>query len=236
MSQYNTALVDDMIAGGSVATDESNDELYPRVAAGDAAAREEMITSNMSLVVNKVDSYIGEYPNLGHLRDDLISEGFLGLVTAVNKMVAAGPKDNPNPTGYMSYWIMYHIGLTVDREDANGASHGTIWTYRSQGKELARQVPMPVLEDDKSDADLPPWAANSGSDQIVDPMSMVDLRDLIEACCESEQDQVIVDLRELGHSDKYIADRLEQPVSTTYMMRRAIYTRFLQKSGLKGEV
>ena len=221
MSQYNTALVGDMIAGGPVATAKSNDELYPKVAAGDPEAREEMIQRNMSLVVNKVDSYIGCYPGVSHLRDDLISEGFVGLTHAVNKMAEAGPKEKPNPTGYMSYWIMAQIGATVDKESANGASTATIYRSGQKGEELAHQVPMPN---------------GTVTDIVVDPTSMVDLVDLIDACCESEHDRIICQLRELGHSDKYIAERLELPVSTTYMMRRAIYGRFLQKSGLKGEV
>ena len=65
---------------------------------------------------------------------------------------------------------------------------------------------------------------------------MIELRDLIDACCESPEDRVIVDMREKGYVDKEIAATLTLPLTTVYMMRREIYARFLEKSGMKGEV
>lgn len=218
MSQYNAALVADMVATGDPASRESNEQLYPRVAAGDKAAIRQMIEGNMSLVVDKVDSFIVCFPKIAHLRDDMISGGFIGLTEAVNRMAETGPKDSPNPTGYISFWVKKHIGLVVDGEQANGASSWTIADRKNKGKELSHQVPMPNVE------------------QFIDPTAMVELRDLIQACCETEEDRVIVEMREKGYVDKDIAETLGLPLTTTYMMRRAIYERFLEKSGLKGEV
>ena len=61
-NQYNSQLVGQMIANGEVGSHDSNDDLYPRVAAGDKAAIKQMIESNMSLVISKVDSYVGCFP------------------------------------------------------------------------------------------------------------------------------------------------------------------------------
>src|SRR5438876_451182 len=125
MSQYNGPLVANMrtvSAVSPVATREANDTLYPKVAAGDKGAIRQMIESNMPLVLTKVESYIGAYPDLSYLRDDLVGEGMLGLTEAVNRMAQDGPIDKPNPTGYICVWIMKMIGEVVDKESAGGAA------------------------------------------------------------------------------------------------------------------
>lgn len=218
---YNTPLVEQMVANGATASRESNDALYPSVAAGDPAAMHKMIQGNMSLVIDKVDGYICRFPGVAYLRDDLISEGFVGLTTAVNKMAEAGPREKPNATGYMSYWINASIGAVVDKETANGVTDRTVRRHKEQPDAMPHYVPIPEV---------------MTNDIVVDPMSMVDLQDLIDSCCETEQDRIIVAMRAEGHKDKEIAARLDLPITTTYMLRREIYARFLEKSGLKGEV
>lgn len=218
---YNTPLVEQMVANGAVASRESNDALYPQVAAGNQEAIKKMIESNMSLVIDKVDSYIRCWSEIAYLRDDMISEGFLGLTVAVQRMATKGEASNPNPTGYMSYWINYHIGSTVDKERAVGVGDRTVRRRQQDGDELPTSVPLPDT---------------FNKDEGVDPMSQVDLQDLIESCCETEFDRVIVEMKAKRYSDKEIAATLDIPHTTTYMMRRAIYARFLEKSGLKGEV
>ena len=105
-NQYNAALVADLHrATKSVTwTAEKNAELYPRVAAGDEAAREDMINGNMPLVFSKVESFIRCFPHVVHLRDDLVSAGFVGPGKAVNQMARGcrirKPK-NWNPTDYI---------------------------------------------------------------------------------------------------------------------------------------
>ena len=54
-----------------------NNQLYPAVLAGDAAAREAMILNNLGLVVVKADSLIRQTPALAYLRDDLVAQGTL---------------------------------------------------------------------------------------------------------------------------------------------------------------
>ncbi len=237
--QYNAELVQQMIAGGDAGSKALNDELYPLVVAGNAKARTRMIESNMSLVIAKVDSYIGCYPEAAHLRDDLISEGFLGLTTAVNRMADQDTKENANATGYISYWIMHSIGTVLDQESGVGASLRTKQRAFSQDSDLNAQI----------------QEARPAKDIIADPMSLVDLRDEIESCCETDIDRAIVRMRErayhsegdpdIGNSpceypgmvDKEIAKALDLPVTTTYMLRRAIYARFLAKNPhMKGEV
>ena len=58
-----------------------NNELYPAVVAGDAAAREAMILNNLGLVATKANALICQVPGVAYLRDDLVSAGNIGLVT-----------------------------------------------------------------------------------------------------------------------------------------------------------
>jgi hypothetical protein len=64
---------------------------------------------------------------------------------------------------------------------------------------------------------------------------MRDLRETLEACCENETELEILRLREEGYVDREIAERLGLPLTTTYVLRRTMYARFLDLSGWKGE-
>ena len=214
MSQYNDALVESMTAICEPATRDSNDQLYPLVAAGDREAMDRMIEGNMSLVIDKVDRFVAVHRDAEHLRDDLISEGFVALTTAVNKMAEAGPRESPNPTGLISH----HIGRRLQdavTQVGFGASARTV----SRGVETPKLVSLP------DEFDAPSRAA--------DPIAMLELRDTIQACCESREDKVIIRMRESGSTDAEIAERLNTSVASIYRMRQAIYERFLEKSGLR---
>lgn len=223
MAQYNNELVGPMRANGRPLSQEINQEMYQRVVDGDKVAVREMIEGNMSLVISKVDAYIGSFPFISHLRDDLISEGFVGLTIAVNRMATTEVPENPNPTGYMSHWISHSIGAVVDSESGVAGSVRTKQRHRKNGVQLPVQI---------SEHEVIPAA----TDSVVDPMSMTDLRDMIDSCCETEQDRTIVRMREERYTDPEISKAIDSPLTTTYMRRRELYARFLEKSGMKGEV
>jgi len=67
-------------------------------------------------------------------------------------------------------------------------------------------------------------------DGTRDPRSIVDLTDELMGCCESPAEREIVKHRQEGRSDAEIANILGIPKTTTYMMRRGIYARFLQRN------
>ena len=87
-NQYNDVLVAAMhqATNSENLNAAKNWTLFERVAAGDAAAREEMIVGNMPLAVARVESFMRLCPEVAHLRDDLTSAAFTGLVKAVNQM------------------------------------------------------------------------------------------------------------------------------------------------------
>ena len=204
-----------------------NEALYPRVVAGDALARTQMIEANMSLVTNKVQAYLSQHPEWNHLRDDLISEGFVGLTQGVNKMAGiAGeddlniPVDVNNPTGLISTYIYHRLGDLIDKELGIRVPGRTFRRKRKAGE----MVGVPVKESSLTVEDT------LQEDALVDPRSMVDLQDELIGCCESPTEREIVRHRSEGRSDSDISDILGISKTTTYMMRRGIYARFLQRN------
>lgn len=191
-------------------TKKRNIELLPLVAAGDEAAREEMIVLNMPLVTFKVDAYLSCFPHLEYLRDDLVSEGNVALVEAVNRCRECGG-GAINPIGYLSVAIHKQIGHFVDNEVF---AHGerTTRLRRQQGRDLDRVHKV------------------SNSDYVLaslefDTRKEGDLLEAILGCCETDEERAIVDLRIKGYVDEEIASQLEISKTTIFMLRRELYQR-----------
>ncbi len=75
--------------------DEQNEILITRLIAGDIEARDEMIVLNQRLVYVTVDRTLRLWTNFQHLRDDLIGEGMLALVQAVDRLITLGEAARP---------------------------------------------------------------------------------------------------------------------------------------------
>jgi len=194
-----------------------NEELYPRVMAGDAKAREEMITGNMALVISKVDSYLRRYPQIEHFRDDLHSAGFTGLVKAVNKMAEHREPAKVNPTGYISVAITHEFANLARKE----AVHS--------GIELAD-----IPEMDMDDGNDTPKVSHGVPESIPDTnqsaaAELFELRELIHSCCQSEEEHTLIRMREEGYSDREIARALAMPHTSAYTLRKELEKRFQKK-------
>jgi len=196
---------------------ERNERLYPRVMAGDEKAREEMIESNMPLVISKVESFVRRYPQLEYLRDDLHSAGFLGLVKAVNKMAEHEEPSKVNPTGYISVAITNEFVKLATKE----AVHS--------GIELADapEIDMDLVDD-------VPEVSHSIPESVVDTkqsaaIELFELRDLLQSCCESDKERALIRMREEGRSDREIAETLNMPRPSVQRLRKELEERFNQK-------
>lgn len=219
----NDPVIVAILKSNKSASRKDNEELYKRVVKGDKQAREEMINRNVALVVFKVDRYLDEFPMFEYLRDELLSEGFVGLCRAANRMAEGGEVTGvTNPTGLLNTWILHSIGEVIDGESSNGLSPRSVRRLRKKGVHVAESIEDDVALESKSNEH--------------DPAALVDLRDTLTACCETEYDHAIIDLRERGFSDREIGIELDLPTTTAYMMRRELYDRFLERSGLPGEV
>lgn len=194
-----------------------NERLYPRVMAGDEKARQEMIESNMPLVISKVDSYVRRYPQLEHLRDDLHSAGFVGLVRAVNKMAEHKEPSNVNPTGYMSVAITHEFVKLAKKEAVHSGieladTPESDLDARSDVPEVSHNIPESVVDTNQSAA-----------------TELVELRDLIESCCETDEERTLIRMREEGYADRDIAKALSMPHTAAYTLRKELEQRFQKK-------
>ena len=87
-------------------TAEQEIDLARRILNGDTDARKTMIVSNLKLVVNIAKRYIGRGVEL----TDLIEEGNLGLMTAVDKF---DPERGNKFSTYASWWIKQAISRSI---------------------------------------------------------------------------------------------------------------------------
>jgi RNA polymerase sigma factor (sigma-70 family) len=107
MSLLNTYLCD--ISRYQPLTPEQEHSLALRVRQGDAQAREQLIHANLRMVVNIARQYLR--PGVEML--DLIQEGNIGLITAVDKF---DPNMGNRLTTLAFYWINKHIQRFLDNE------------------------------------------------------------------------------------------------------------------------
>jgi RNA polymerase primary sigma factor len=90
-------------------TIEEETQLAARIQAGDEAARERMIRANLRLVVK----IAREYENLGLPLLDLINEGNIGLMRAVDKF---DPTKGAKLSTYGSWWIKQQMRRAVTNQ------------------------------------------------------------------------------------------------------------------------
>jgi len=93
-------------------TREREVELAKRIEAGDRSARDEMIESNLRLVVSIAKRYQGR----GLPFEDLLQEGTLGLIRAVEKFDRhRGFKFST----YATWWIRQAVSVTSDESGSS---------------------------------------------------------------------------------------------------------------------
>ena len=98
----------DRIAKVDLLTIQEERDLAERIASGDERAREHMITANLRLVVKIAQ----DYSNLGLPLLDLINEGNIGLMKAVERF-------DPNKGGKLSTYASWWIKQSIKRALAN---------------------------------------------------------------------------------------------------------------------
>ncbi|MEN6367657.1 MAG: hypothetical protein ABFC88_12655 [Thermoguttaceae bacterium] len=235
MNQYsNAALIADMREYPS-ATSEENDRLFDEIAAGNDVARDRMVTGNMYLVVGKVDGFIRRHPTAAHLRDDLTSAGFTGLLLAVTA-ISGGEVKKDNVTGYLAVCIGRELEELMDTENTI-----YIGEYRRRyAKKQGRMLDIPIVQALHTDADSEPENEDDdgvlrhtdSDDQGIDPTSMTDLRDLLDSCCLTDAEREFIRLREESYNYREIAEHLGVTLWAVTQMKTDLYERFLRKSGM----
>lgn len=95
-------------------TRELNDELQHKVAAGDEDARTQMIEGNMRLAASKVEQFVAQRPQFAYMKDDLLSDAFVGLTEAVDAIRDSGVRDST--TGWLASCIQNRLLLAARLE------------------------------------------------------------------------------------------------------------------------
>lgn len=199
---------------------EANLALYERLVSGDESAFEEMVLLNKSMVTYKVMTYLDEYPQLVHLKDDLLSAGAVGLVKAVKIMQKRGPRENPNPTGMMSKHIYYHIVDVADLEAAIRVPKRSFEKRMKTGNPLT----VPVKQKSLTVRDTLEREA------MTDPRTMVDLWDALLACCGNDTERQVIELRTQNYGDPAIGKIVGLGSFDVYYLRKKIYERFVEQN------
>lgn len=203
-------------------TRDRNNELWAAVVAGDQAARKEMIESNMALVMVKVEAFIATFPKSAYLRDDMTSEGLLGLVEGVDNMIASakGRKslDPPNPSGYLQVAISRAIGNLYDTECNLQMPAPTARLQRQKGRLVPKQSCCTVLPE-----------------SVVDDTKLRELRDLVMSCAETNDERTLLRMREEGYTDSEIAKAIGLSRTPVLKLRQKLYQRYLEKVAAIGD-
>lgn len=200
--QHCDILIADMHRDCQPTDADKNNAILPSVVSGDASARERLIRDNMVFVLSRVNSYIRRRPEIEYLRDDMTSAGLLGVCKAVNKIVEGTTVSNV--TAYLSYWINREILLVLEAE-------------------------APVIQPD----DEEPLVVNTDVDSLSkldDVFTLVDLREVIYSCCETDEERRLLELREFhGLNCQEIAPLINVSQPTAYRMLTRIEQRFNEK-------
>lgn len=171
----------------SAASPDENRQLYERLVAGEVLARDEMIERNMGLVIEKVNTFVATRHNVRYLQDDLVSNGTIGLVKAVDAM-AEDTECYRDPVACMCGSIMHAMSDLFETESPINVSR------RVRKRATSQPVPGRVSFN-------PAKIKATGADTL----RMFALRDQIDACCLSDWDREIVRLREEGYTVREIA-------------------------------
>jgi len=190
-----------------------NNQLYPAVLAGTAAAREAMILNNLGLVVVKADSLIRQTPQIAYLRDDLVSAGNIGLVQAVYQI-----KRHCVQQRAVNSWL--GRGIVIQMQRLRTREH-TIYIPQTSA-ERARRKGRPIT---------PPSILNGLSEKLESYLEFetVDLRDLMDASCQSGIERECLRLREAGCTFKEISRTLRIPLPTANYLFRRLKVRVLAR-------
>jgi RNA polymerase sigma factor (sigma-70 family) len=243
---------------------DENDALYHRIHGGDRAAIKEMIERNTPLVLSRVGNFLKEYHRFNHLKDDLVSEGYLSLTRTVNKFTTDTVE---KPTGQIVFELDKAFGNYIDQELGEGMmSNRTVQRRRQSKNALPGRLHINIdsppanlwshaegrvirkhILDENGPQDNDKWLGslenvhnesklNSDDGQKIvqqytseDSTSESDLFDALIACCECEEDEMILTLRVKGYTDAEIGGQLGLAQQTVNVRRLRICERYEEK-------
>lgn len=168
--------------------------------------RDKIILGNARLVLFKASAYVKLYRQTLHLKDDMVSAGFVGLINAVNFLADPEVSHTESPSGLLSLFIHRQIGCLIEQNNL------IMIPLRTKIRNNLKEIKVNSFTDHDYN---PP--RNDCSD---------DLREVIYNLTETEYERQILSLREAGYIDLEISERLDLPASTINLIRRELFNKF----------
>ncbi len=168
------------------ATLEDNDALYQSILCGKSGIRQKMIEINMPLVFAKVDDFLARTaPYYDHLRWDLISAGFVGLIEAVDSFYNT-KRHVDRPVGLIGAAITNSVIDCACDEATIRVPRRTSRRWRQQGcnKKAPNTVPMTYI------------SLSTESEEL----QLVDAWDALNSICRTDDERTVLRLRHAGYS------------------------------------
>lgn len=162
-----------------------------RYLAGDDSALNAAVVECMPIVEETVLDFVNK-KGFGHLYDDLVSEGYLKLMTAVPKIRKSLKESaEENPTGYLQNAIRSCILEFISKEVNVGMPRRSRHRALKNGKAVASCS-----------------ADSDGLEQHRSREDAAELREMIGELCEDADQRMIVDMRARGFTNQEISDEL----------------------------
>lgn len=182
------------------------DHLFARVAAGDANARDELITALYESLYLRQRVYyrLRKLPSFDYLQDDLECVATLTLVKTIDAMLG---KRIEKPTQYLNRAIDRAINDAIAEEQNRDYSASAQRKARARGETLA----CPTFET------LTDYAEPENAD---------DLFETILDCCEDDIDRQIIHLRRQGNTYDAVAEQIGMSRSAAQARCARIEERF----------
>ncbi len=114
-------------------TAEEEEKLIRRMADGDEAAKNRLTEANLRLVVSIARQYVGQ----GVLFQDLIQEGTMGLMEAVDRF---DPKRGFRFGTYAAWWIRQAVTGTIAEQDETARIAAHLAASANEQAEITRQL------------------------------------------------------------------------------------------------
>lgn len=202
-----------MRADGVVTLDrEANLKLYQRLQNGEDVV-DEMVVGNVPLVFTRVKTFLQDFSEYSHLKDDLQSEAYLALINSVHQLKTT---EVENPIGYI-YWAIYNsLKKYIHRSESFGPTEWEIRTAIEAEEYVYLPQKQPNFDIDMCEA--------------PDLLAAVDtLRDIEELCTNDTLKQVVW-LRMAGYTDPEISEKLNIGVRWVNMQRGQLFEELRENS------
>src|SRR5918999_1662374 len=157
-------------ADGPLLTVQEEIDLTQRIRGGDERARERMIEANLRLVV----SIARHYNCRGMTFEDVVQEGILGLMSAINKF---DPSNGFRFSTYATYWIRQAIVRAIEKQSRmirlpTYAYHAVGKLERTQMQLTDRLGRQPTPEELASETQLSVPTVNALLQTVQEPVSL----------------------------------------------------------------